>query len=148
MSSLHQYAAHTGATMSHIFRLDFKVRDYECDLQGVVNNSVYQNYLEHARHEFLLSRSMDFAELSRQGINLVVVRAELDYMRPLKSGDEFWVALRLEKISKIRGAFIQEIFRSKDEAKALKARIEWTALNDKGRPFYYAPLDALYPTDS
>jgi acyl-CoA thioesterase FadM len=35
------------------FRLDFEVRDYECDLQGIVNNAVYQNYLEHTRHEFL-----------------------------------------------------------------------------------------------
>ena len=28
------------------YRLKFKVRDYECDMQGIVNNSVYQNYLE------------------------------------------------------------------------------------------------------
>jgi acyl-ACP thioesterase len=33
------------------FRLEFSVRDYECDLQGVVNNAVYQHYLEYARHE-------------------------------------------------------------------------------------------------
>lgn len=130
--------------MSHIFRLDFKVRDYECDLQGVVNNSVYQNYLEHARHEFLLSQGVNFASLSQQGINLVVVRAELDYVRPLKSGDSFWVAVQIEKLSKIRGVFIQEIFRSSDESVALKARIEWTALNSNGKPFYYPPLDSLY----
>ncbi|NSW95739.1 MAG: acyl-CoA thioesterase, partial [Bacteroidales bacterium] len=35
------------------FRLEFTVRDYECDLQGVVNNANYQHYLEHARHEYL-----------------------------------------------------------------------------------------------
>ncbi len=35
------------------FCLDFKVRDYECDMEGIVNNATYMNYLEHARHEFL-----------------------------------------------------------------------------------------------
>ncbi|MBU2223338.1 MAG: acyl-CoA thioesterase, partial [Gammaproteobacteria bacterium] len=31
-----------------VFSVDFKVRDYECDMQGIVNNAVYFNYLEHA----------------------------------------------------------------------------------------------------
>jgi acyl-CoA thioester hydrolase len=39
-----------------VFSLEMKVRDYECDMQGIVNNAVYQNYLEWARHEYLLSR--------------------------------------------------------------------------------------------
>jgi acyl-CoA thioester hydrolase len=34
------------------FKLEFEVRDYEYDLSGVVNNAVYQNYLEHARHMY------------------------------------------------------------------------------------------------
>lgn len=129
--------------MHYAFKLDFKVRDYECDLQGVVNNSVYQNYLEHARHEFLLAQGFSFAKLSAEGVNLVVVRAELLYKRPLKSGDEFWVGLTPEKISKIRGVFKQDVYRTQDGALMLNATIEWAALNQQGRPFHYPPLDAL-----
>ena len=46
----------------YTYDLDFKVRDYECDLQGIVNNAVYQNYLEHTRHEFLLNSHVSFFE--------------------------------------------------------------------------------------
>ena len=34
---------------NYLFSIDLKVRDYECDLQGVVNNANYQHYMEHTR---------------------------------------------------------------------------------------------------
>ena len=37
----------------YIFEMSWKVRDYECDLQGIVNNAVYMHYLEFTRNEFL-----------------------------------------------------------------------------------------------
>ncbi len=118
-----------------IFTLDFKVRDYECDMQGIVNNSVYQNYLEHARHEYLLAKGIDFAELTRQKINLVVLRAELDYKLPLVSGDEFFVDVRVEQSSRVRFDFVQHIYRKRDNKLMLAAKITGTSLNARGRPF-------------
>ncbi|WP_331345996.1 acyl-CoA thioesterase [Cellvibrio sp. UBA7661] len=118
-----------------IFTLDFKVRDYECDMQGIVNNSVYQNYLEHARHEYLLAKGIDFAELTRQKINLVVLRAELDYKLPLVSGDEFFVDVRVEQSSRVRFDFVQHIYRKRDNKLMLAAKITGTSLNERGRPF-------------
>lgn len=53
--------------MDYIYELTMKVRDYECDLQGIVNNANYQHYLEHTRHEFLLSTGVSFAALHEQG---------------------------------------------------------------------------------
>lgn len=116
------------------FRLDLEVRDYECDMQGVVNNAVYQNYLEHARHEFIKQLGLNFAELTRRRINLVVVRAELDYKGSLTSGDRFWIGIRLEKISPLRFCFFQDIFREKDGRLMLAGKIIGTALNERGRP--------------
>jgi len=130
--------------MDFQFKLDFKVRDYECDIQGVVNNSVYQSYLEHARHEFLLSTGIDFAELARQQINLVVVRAELDYKTPLTSGDMFWVGLNVQRSSKVRFDFIQAIYRTGDEKLVLQAKITGTAINERGRPFVPAVIEILF----
>ena len=117
------------------FTVDFKVRDYECDMQGVVNNSVYQNYLEHARHEFLLAKGIDFAELARQKINLVVLRAELDYKTSLVSGDEFFVDVEFLQSSRVRFDFLQNIYRKRDNKLMLSAKITGTSLNERGRPF-------------
>lgn len=112
----------------------FKVRDYECDLQGVVNNAVYQNYLEHARHEYLHSVGIDFAALARAGINLVVVRIELDYRFSLRSGDAFFVTTRMERESRVRLLFVQDIIRMPDKKLIMNGKIVGTALNERGRP--------------
>jgi len=131
--------------MDYQYKLSMKVRDYECDLQGVVNNGVYFNYLEHARHEYLLSRGLDFAALAKQKINLVVTRAELDYKISLTSGDEFWVGLNVERSSKLRFCFRQDVYRSRDDKVALSAVIFGTALDEKGRPFFPEYLAKLLP---
>ena len=120
--------------MQYAHEIEFKVRDYECDMQAVVNNSVYQNYLEHARHEFLRDQGIDFAEVTAAGINLVVVRAELDYRNPLRSGDRFCVRSLLRKASRLKFEFQQDIFRLADDRLMLSARITATSLNAAGRP--------------
>ncbi len=130
-------------TTNHTFTLDFSVRDYECDLQGIVNNAVYQNYLEHARHQFLRSCGFDFAQLHREGHDLVITRCELDYKNPLRSGDAFTVYLRAERQGRVRFVFAQEIRRG-DGTLILQGRFVGTCLNNNGRAGFPAKLDALF----
>jgi acyl-CoA thioester hydrolase len=129
---------------SKIFRLDFEVRDYECDMEGIVNNAVYMQYLEHARHIYLKLKGFDFAVLTKSGINLVVIRSEVDYLYPLQSGDEFYVTASLERISRIRFGFSQDIFRLPDNKPILKAKIIGTSLNADGAPKYFKELEGLF----
>lgn len=117
----------------HHFEIELQVRDYECDIQGIVNNAVYQNYLEHCRHKFLNHIGLDFARLHNDGIDAVVIRAELDYKFPLRPGDDFFVRLKIGKSGKLRIVFIQQIVRKKDEKLMVNARIT-TVLTKNNRP--------------
>ena len=133
--------------MRYAHQLEFKVRDYECDIQGVVNNGVYQNYLEHARHEFLQTHGINFAEVTDAGIHLVVTRAELDYKNSLVSNDLFVVRSLLRQVSRVRFEFQQDVFRLPDETLMLAARITGTSLNQQGRPFLPEMLAQLFSDD-
>ena len=107
----------------YIFELSMKVRDYECDLQGIVNNANYQHYLEHTRHEFLSSIGVSFAELHTQGIDPVVPRINIAFKTPLRSGDEFVSKLYLKKEG-IKYLFYQDIFRLPDLKISIKSIVE------------------------
>jgi acyl-CoA thioester hydrolase len=120
--------------MDYQFRLDFEVRDYECDASGIVNNANYQHYLEHTRHQFLRSRGIDFAQWAAAGHHLVVIRIEMDFLAPLHGGERFWVGLNTERISRLRFGFEHTIFRIPDEKPVLRARVIGSMMGDDGRP--------------
>jgi acyl-CoA thioester hydrolase len=128
----------------YLYRLDFQVRDYEIDMQGIVNNAVYQHYLEHTRHQFLKEYGVDFAAYTRGRINLVVLRVEIDYKHPLQSGDRFWVGLNLVKESRLRFAFLQDIYRLPDDQLILQAKVVGTSLNPQGRPAVSPELESAF----
>ncbi len=109
--------------MHYPFEVEMKVRDYECDLQGIVNNSVYQNYLEHARHEFLQANHVSFAALHDQGIDAVVARVNIAYKTPLRPGDNFIVKLRAVKEG-FKYVFHQAIYRKQDMKLCIRAKID------------------------
>lgn len=113
--------------MEYIFDLTLKVRDYECDLQGIVNNANYQHYTEHTRHEFLRSEGISFADLHNRGIDAVVARLQMAFKTPLRSGDEFVSRLALRKEG-IKFVFIQDIFRLPDLKPVLRSTVETVCL--------------------
>jgi acyl-CoA thioester hydrolase len=131
--------------MNYCFELPLKVRDYECDIQGVVNNSVYQNYLEHTRHEFLEYAGLSFAKMHNDGIDAMVIRIEIDYKFPLKSGDQFICKLSTAREGNLKFIFFQDIFRLSDNKLIVKAKVIAACINNKtGRPLAPAELTELF----
>ena len=117
------------------YNLKFVVRDYECDLQGVVNNANYQHYLEHARHEFLISKDVSFVKLHEEGIDLIVIKVEIEYKYPLRSRDEFSVTVSIRREGNARILFIQYIYRLPDLKLIAKSKVTGVATK-KGKPVH------------
>ena len=107
----------------YIFKLEMKVRDYECDLQGVVNNSIYQRYMEHTRHEFLETLGENFGRMHDNGIDAIVTRVEIKYKHSLRSGDRFLSCLNFRREG-IRLVFDQDIYRQTDGKLAASGAVD------------------------
>jgi len=107
----------------YIFELPMKVRSYECDFESIVNNAVYQNYLEHTRHEFLIAHGLDVVELHKQGIDTVVARINIAFKSPLHDNEEFLSKLKVKKEG-IKYVFYQDIYRINDGQLIIKAVVD------------------------
>ena len=127
--------------MKYVHELKLKVRDYECDLQGIVNNANYQHYLEHARHEFLLQAGISFAQLHQEGTDAVVARLNMQFKTPLTSQDEYVCRLNIKKDG-IKFVFLQDIFRLPDEKLCVRAQVDTVCITN-GKLQTTTPLDHL-----
>ena len=124
------------------FTHEMKVRDYECDLQGIVNNANYQHYMEHSRHELLSKLGVNFGKLHEDGIDAMVAKITIEYKTPLRSGDEFVVGINLErKGPKI--IFYQDIYRISDGKLCTKGIVE-TICVENGRLTRGAIFDEIF----
>ena len=111
----------------YIFTTEIAVRDYECDIEGIVNNANYMHYIEHTRHLFLRSRGVSFADMHSRGIDAVVARVEMQYKIPLRCDDVFLSCLNVEKQG-IRYIFYQDIYRKGDERLCFRAKVTLVCL--------------------
>ena len=110
--------------MNPLYAHPLKVRDYECDAQGHVNNANYQHYFEVARHEFFELHGFNFFELTKSGLDLVVSRVEIRYKSPLYGADPILVTI--DKIEKkgVLYVFHQRVIRTTDNVVCAKAKVE------------------------
>lgn len=108
---------------AYIFKITDKVRDYECDLQGVVNNSNYQRYMEHTRHEFLESLGENFGAMHEKGIDAFVAKVEIQFKTSLRSGDHYISCLNISKNGP-KLIFEQDIYRASDGVLATRGKVE------------------------
>ncbi len=115
--------------MEYIFTTKMLVRDYECDIEGIVNNANYLHYAEHTRHLFLKECGLSFAEMHRKGTDAVVARMNLRFNAPLRCDDEMLSCLNLKKEG-LRYVFMQDIYRAADNRLCFRATIDLVCMVD------------------
>lgn len=127
------------------FQLELAVRDYECDMQGIVNNAIYQNYMEHTRHEFIKTLGLNFSSLCEQGIDVVVARIEIAFKNSLRGDDRFTSCVSVHKEG-IKYIFDHAIFNAESGQIVATGKVTTVArINGKlsPAPFIDAAIEKL-----
>jgi len=116
-----------------VFSWVSKVRDYECDIGFFVHNANYLKYMEQARHDYLRALKFDFAKYAKKKVGFVLVNMTVDFRRSLTIDDEFIVETILERPSKRRVLFTQNIYRLPDRTLMVTAKNTVVPINAEGQ---------------
>lgn len=102
-----------GQMKDYIYTLEMETRDYECDIQGIVNNANYQHYLEATRHKWLQQEGQSFRQWHETGMDVVVAEITMKYKTPLHGQEAFLSCLNVRREGP-RFVFEQDIYRKAD----------------------------------
>ncbi|WP_446361485.1 acyl-CoA thioesterase [Coleofasciculus sp. G2-EDA-02] len=94
-----------------IYTRQLRVRHYEIDVLGHVNNAVYQNYLEQAAVEHAQLLGYSLAQCRKLGGVFVMRRIEIDYLRPAIADDTLEITTWLQQMKGTRAIRRYEIHR-------------------------------------
>ena len=115
-----------------ICKCTLRVRTYECDGYGHVNNANYLHYLEYARHEFLRDAGFDYLAMIKAGYGVYVAKIIIDYKKPAVLDDELLIKSWPIKKGAVSGVLAQEIWRG--EELLVEAKVTWAFVDSKGMP--------------
>src|SRR3954451_15832484 len=82
--------------------LTLRARYPECGPMGYLHHSIYLQYFEMGRVELLRTLGHSYADLERQGVFFVVVKAEVKYKSPARFDDELLLTTRLVRQTHVR----------------------------------------------
>jgi acyl-CoA thioester hydrolase len=113
------------------FKTLLRVRHYEMDALGHVNNAVYQNYLEQAAIEHSEHLGITFDVYREMGGVFVMRRVEIDYFRPAIAGDTLEVTTWLEEMRGTRATRRYEIRKQNQDDLLVTAEALWVWVDSK-----------------
>ncbi len=118
-----------------VFTDHWRVRQYEVDQQGHVNNAVYLNYAEElaSRHSEVVGFGRSWAQA--RGGGWVIRRHEITYHSPARFGDELELTVRVELVRGARGQRRTTILALPDRRLVAEIFTEWVWVRSgDGRP--------------
>jgi acyl-CoA thioester hydrolase len=111
--------------MTQRFTRRFKVRHYELDALGHVNNVAYVHYMQEAAIEASTALGFSPDWYREHGALWLVRRLSVRYLAPLTYGDEVEVATWISQMGGVRSLREYELTRTRDGARVARGRAEW-----------------------
>jgi len=90
------------------------IRYYETDQMGFVHHSNYLRYFELARIEWITSLGLSYQKMEERGYLMPVIKANIDFKRPLIFGNSFRVKIQSKEAPKVKFKLTYEIILDED----------------------------------
>ena len=118
----------------------FRVRYYECDAYGHVNNVNYLRYMQEAAFDASAAAGYGFARYQAMGRNWLTRRTDIEYLRPVHYGDSVEVKTWVLDFHRVRSRRVYELRSVNSGELAARGMTDWVYVDAAtGRPVSVPP---------
>ena len=113
----------------------FRVRSYECDAFGHLNNANYLRYMQEAAFDASAAAGYDLAEYDRIGKYWLIRETDIEYLRPVFYGDIIEVKTWVMDFHRVRSRRAYEFTQEGTTDLVARAVTDWVFLDRRtGQP--------------
>mgnify|MGYP006135293413 CR=1 FL=1 len=128
-----------------------KVRPIEVDFENIVHHSTYLIWCENSRFNFfdlIVGTSINNFQ-SEESIDIVILDANVKYLKSFSLGDEYYVKSRIEKINNLKFKFIDYVYDNKHKAciKGEFVAIGINSISKRPNKTFISKLDYFFSSD-
>ncbi len=115
--------------MPAIHKMTLRVRHYECDAYGHVNQANYLRYMQQAAIDASAVVGYDEARYTAMGTLWLIRETTIEYLRPLVYGDSIEISTWVGDIRRVRSRRFYEFHLSGSGELVAKANTDWVYLD-------------------
>ena len=121
----------------------FKVRHYECDAFGHLNNANYARYMEEAAFEASAAVGYDKARYDAMGHLWLAYETAIEYLQPVVYGDTIEVKTWVGDFRRVRSRRFYEFRKAGEETLIARASTDWVYLEATTERPSVVPLELI-----
>jgi len=115
--------------MPAIFERTFRVRHYECDAYGHLNNVNYLRLMQETAYDASAAVGYGMLAYQETGRRWFVRETQIEYLQPVFYGDSLTVRTWVEDFHRVRSIRKYEIYTQENERLAARAWTDWVYLD-------------------
>jgi len=134
--------------MPHIYTRNFRVRYYECDAHGHLNNANYLRYMQETAFDASAAVGYDHARYDEIGHHWLIRETQIEFNNPARYNECIQVKTWIADFRRVSSRRVYEFTNSETGLAVAKAYTDWVYLDtESGLPTSIpaSMVDAFYP---
>jgi acyl-CoA thioester hydrolase len=109
----------------------FRVRYYECDAFGHLNNANYLRYMQEVAFDASAAAGYDLARYNEMSCHWLIRETDIEYLRPIQYGDTVEVKTWVADFLRVRSQRAYEFCLTGTGTLVARGRTDWVFVNSK-----------------